>query len=300
MDRNQATSVVETLVPVCREAHREAGWERFSSLGFARAEILAPLAAAEVAQAALTMPLVFTRWPRPQGEAWRVCGLMGLTPGNNLFVGPDGRWLGRYIPAALRSHPFTLAPDDSLQVHREAVIPGGAEHVEPFFSGGELAPLVAETREFLRQVRTGQERLATPVAMLEQLGILAPFRFPSTGSTPVAVEALDGFYAVGEDGLNGLDGGDWQRLRESGGTPLAYAQLISMGHATTLQRLAQISWPKPQAAPARGATVSSSADEVRDRGVQDFLGVLAAHSSAEDRGLIDPNEMGCGQDDPQD
>src|SRR5687768_4946020 len=35
--------------------------------------------------------------------------LQGLVSGQNLFVGPDGRWLGSYIPAIYLCYPFRLA-----------------------------------------------------------------------------------------------------------------------------------------------------------------------------------------------
>jgi hypothetical protein len=39
--------------------------------------------------------------------------LQGLENGKNLFVAPDGRWLGGYIPAALRGYPFKVLQDNS-------------------------------------------------------------------------------------------------------------------------------------------------------------------------------------------
>ena len=34
--------------------------------------------------------------------------MMCPMPEHNLFVGPDGHWLGGYVPASLRSYPFRV------------------------------------------------------------------------------------------------------------------------------------------------------------------------------------------------
>ena len=50
------------------------------------------------------MPIAFVE----QAGRFVPMAVMGLTPEHNLFVGPEGQWLGGYLPAAMRSYPFRL------------------------------------------------------------------------------------------------------------------------------------------------------------------------------------------------
>ena len=59
---------------------------------------------AEVGQVGSWMPIAFIE----QAGRFVPMAMMCPMPEHNLFVGPDGQWLGGYVPASLRSYPFRL------------------------------------------------------------------------------------------------------------------------------------------------------------------------------------------------
>ncbi|MDV7395813.1 SapC family protein, partial [Arthrospira platensis SPKY1] len=91
--------------PVAASTHATQRWQRYSSHAFAATDAVAPLVVQELPKACMHLAIAFI----PQGEHFTPVAVLGLQPGQNLFVTPDGRWLGGYTPAAYRGHPFALA-----------------------------------------------------------------------------------------------------------------------------------------------------------------------------------------------
>jgi len=71
-----------------------------------------PLAAVEFFDAAREYPVAFTGTP---GGQFFPIALVGVRQNENLFVGADGRWQGRYVPAFVRRYPFVLAEKQSAE-----------------------------------------------------------------------------------------------------------------------------------------------------------------------------------------
>ena len=88
------TKIGPQFTAITRERYAAKKCQRSSGYGFSSANALAPVVRAELARAALALPLAFLQ------EAGRffLMAVLSLTPGRNMLVGPDGRWLGRYIP----------------------------------------------------------------------------------------------------------------------------------------------------------------------------------------------------------
>src|SRR5689334_16161317 len=67
-----------------------------------------PITFAEMPQVARDYPIVFIK--PADGAALRAIALLGLKPGENLFVDARGRWRDDvYRPAYLRRYPFCMA-----------------------------------------------------------------------------------------------------------------------------------------------------------------------------------------------
>ena len=93
---------------VSRERHANKKWLRYSNHAFAAGEIIAPIVGAELARAALAMPCAFLQ----QSGRYTLVAVLSIIAGRNMFVGPDGRWLGPYVPAVFRLYPFRVLPTE--------------------------------------------------------------------------------------------------------------------------------------------------------------------------------------------
>jgi len=225
-----------TIHPLTPQRHGNMGWHRFTHYGFARSTVVAPLAAAEVLTAALSLPLAFLR----QGETWQFVAVLGLLPGQNLFAEPDGRWSAGYVPAALRSFPFRVG---QAADNREAVLcideasgllveNGG----EAFFnSDGTLSKPVADLWNFMLQVAKGSAQLTTACASFAQANVIEPW--PITIDDGGKGRKVEGLHRICEERWNSLDDETFLRLRQAGILPLAFAQMFSTGHIGKLGEL---------------------------------------------------------------
>src|SRR5919112_5480426 len=89
---------------VSRERHAGKAWRPYTSYAFAAGDAVLPLVASELGQAVMGMPVAFVR----QDGRYVLMAVLSLTPERNLFVAPDGRWLGEYVPMVLRGYPFRV------------------------------------------------------------------------------------------------------------------------------------------------------------------------------------------------
>lgn len=245
-----------SYVTVSRERHAGKAWQRPSGYSFAAAEAVLPLVAAELPKAALAMPVAFIE----QDGGFRLVAVLSLQPGQSLYVAPDGRWLGGYIPAALRGYPFALLRPDAaapailcMDEASGLVAEAGTPGAEPFFGeDGAPAPALQQVLDFLGQVEANRAATERAVAALAAAGAIMPW--PLEVETPGGRQAVAGLHRVDEARLNALDDAGFLALRKAGALAIAYAQLLSMGQlgvfkmfAELRMRLAQVQTSQQQA-----------------------------------------------------
>jgi hypothetical protein len=236
-------------IPVSPKTHQNRFWQRYTSYRFAQNEHSAPLAAAEIPRAAQAMPLAFEK----QGDTFVLVGVLSLSPNRNLFVNPDGKWVGPYVPSFFRGHPFLLERMKNKQDQPVLYVDEGSGLIsettgEPFFNdNGELAGPVKDILNFLTQVHQNRRATDAAVAALAGAGLMTRWTVKDQDGRERSI--ANGLYKVNEAGLNALDDQAFLKLRKSRSLPLAYAQLLSMGNIGLLARMAERNVPAPAAGP---------------------------------------------------
>jgi len=91
-------NIMAELTVISREQHADKRWKRYTSYSFAAGDAVVALVAQELPRACLSLPLGFVKTE----AGFQVVAVQGLQPGRNLWVAPDGRWLGCYVPADYR------------------------------------------------------------------------------------------------------------------------------------------------------------------------------------------------------
>ncbi len=242
------------LVPVTREGHSQKRWRRNEGYAFAASESVVPLVATEFSNAAVAMPIAFIE----RSERFVPVAVLSLTPGRNLFVGPAGQWLGRYIPASLRAYPFRFARieggnDPVLCIDEDAgLIVDADDQAEQFFApdGGPSAAIQLVWR-LLMELEASRTRTELAVSALASAGVIQPWQLKI--NLAGQEKAVTGLYRVDEATINALDDESFLKLRKSSALPLAYLQLLSMGQLAAFEALDRLqqqlaSPPLPEAA----------------------------------------------------
>lgn len=242
------------FVPVSNRRHAVLTWNRPGNYTFASDRALVPIVGTELAPAATNMPLAFVK----DAAIIHLVGLLSGNSGENLFVGPSGRWAtGTYIPALFRTYPFRLLRESAekmtLCVDEESGLLPESGGEERFFSDtGELSAAVSEILKTLETLERSRAATTSAVAELDAAGLLVPWEVQFVEGRP---KSPGGVYKIDEARLRDLDDDIFLRLRKTGGLSLAYAQLISLSRLEVLKRLAE---HRKRQAPAReSATLAS-------------------------------------------
>ncbi|WP_336488259.1 SapC family protein [Methylobacterium nigriterrae] len=225
------------IQPVSPERHGRLRWRRYSSYAFAASTAVVPLAAAEISQAALALPLAFIQ----RDEHWSLAAVLGLLPGQNLYVDGNGSWQARYMPASFQGYPFLIGArangEPTLCVNEASGLLTEGSEGEPFFEAGALSPGVAQVSNFLMETARSEGALMEACTLLVRAGVVEPW--PITVQGEQGAQQVAGLYRINEAALNGLADAAYNNLRQSGVIAIAYAQLLSMGNLPQLGQLAQ-------------------------------------------------------------
>jgi hypothetical protein len=245
---------------VTRVHHTGKKWQGPKSYNFASADALVPIVSAELPRAALSMPLAFLQ----QESGFVLVAVASLVPGRNMLVAPDGRWLGRYIPARLRGYPFCLLPrpgTDQLvlcvDMNSGLVLEGGSVG-EDFFDGdGNLSVGLKEMADFLGQLERSRKATETAVSALAEAGVIQPW--PIRPKAEQADRTISALHRVDQAALNALSDEAFLKLRKTSALPIAYAQMLSMGQLGLLEQITRL---QAQLAPAPAAALPESLDSL--------------------------------------
>ena len=243
-----------------KDVHGKLRLKRKTSLAFAANSHLATLAADELPAAALALPLALAARARGDDGAvlrYEAVAVLGLRPGQNLFLDAQNQWNGAYVPAVFRSYPFVLGrkgEDDQerfLAVRRDPdLVSEEGEGVLLFEESGEPTTLARQTLDLLVGLERSRAKATRGLAALAEAGLIVPLNLTlRAGETS---QRIEGLFGVDEKALNALPDEAYLKLRHAGALALAHMLLLSQQNFQTLGRRARaLSQATAPAAPAQ-------------------------------------------------
>lgn len=224
-----------TYRAVTKSEFANLNWKKFENYKFASADTVVPLVAQELASACINVPIAFLQ----QSSTFVPHALQGFKSGENLFVTPDGRWIGPYIPAIYRGHPFALAHLENNQLALSVDTDSGLigkDFDQGFFDdSGEPSLVIKDIVNFLEQVYTNRQMTERMCSALNTEGIIVPW--PLTVSGENGEQSLEGLYRIDEKRLASLNSDALFRIHQAGALSMAYCQLVSMQNIQILGKL---------------------------------------------------------------
>jgi hypothetical protein len=218
--------------PLSVEAHGTLGVDPVEKpYAFTATTNLVPLTVTEFAPAALSYPVIFV------GDAKQPVAVMGLRPGENLFVSADGDFRSEaYIPAYVRRYPFVFANDAAnsqmvlcIDRNAEFIVEGGDM---PFFENGQPSEYTKNCIEFCNNFEIERQRTVSFVDLLKDLdlfetkeAVFTPRNPDGTAATP---QKLAEYFAISEDKVKALSPEKLAELRDNGALGQIYAHLVSL------------------------------------------------------------------------
>jgi hypothetical protein len=180
-------------------------------------------------------PILFRR---DAEGAWQAVVLLGLDRDENLFLGDDGGWDARYVPALAARGPFSIAlqaGSGEPMIHVDLDDPRvGGDAGEPLFlpQGGN-APYLRRVAATLGAIYDGMEAAPAMFAALETAGLIEPVRLEIALSETERYD-VDPFSSIAPERLAELDGETLAGLNRAGHLRAAYLALASLGNVERL------------------------------------------------------------------
>lgn len=231
------------LVPVTPSDHAGLLWTQARAYSFASDSLFLPIAPIETLSLISEFPIVFGQ--TQQGFSLGI--LTGLQPGASAAIGPDGRWRGAYVPAVLRTAPFSIAqtgPDTlTLLVDEDSALVSRVSGQPMLGPDQTVHPNLKPTVDILVRWEQTRITLAPKLLALVAAGLL-------THDLTIATADghrinLQGVRVIRPEQLASLSPEAVLSLHQAGALELAYlaasslVMLERLGHLSTLDRQQQ-------------------------------------------------------------
>lgn len=249
--------IYESAVPVTVARHREVSVKAGDSFAHTAEANVVPILSTEVVAALRDFPIVFAGDDRPMPVA-----ILGVREAENLFVGADGSWLGRYVPAFFRQYPFVLAGEDGSDV-LTLCVDEAFEGVNRSGRGERLFDADGERTIYLQGVvnfvQSYQRDFGITRRFCDRLKELDLFE-PMEAQLRLADGqiALRGFYAINRQRLKELPDNVIAELVRNDGIEVIYGHLHSMAN---LDRLVELSSRRSERSPETTGMGPADAEE---------------------------------------
>ena len=222
---------------ITRERHGHQYWLKQSGHRFAAGDALCPLVAQELPKAVLSLPIGFIA----EADHFVPVAVQGLAIGQNLLVAADGQWLAAYIPIPYRGYPFRMAATEQgeqvLCIDEASGLLSESAGEAFFNEDGTPAKAVLEILAFFNQIDANRQLTRSICTVLQLHGLIQPW--PITVQGEHGAQKVEGLFRIDEAALNALTAEALSEVRTAGGLTVAYCQLLSMQHLSTLGILAQ-------------------------------------------------------------
>lgn len=229
------------IKPVSPETFGGKFWKHPGNYSYAAGFNIVPVVAAELPKVTAHLPLAFAQL---DGQ-WQLVALTSLLPGVNHLVGPQGQWLGEYVPAIFRSYPFTLSRAGSKDSNGYILcsLYQGDHIVEsdqgvPFFD--ETGQASEETRRignFLVDIESSRVKTIKAVQALIEAKVVVAWNLQSSHNGKT--QPVPGFFKLDEVAFAALPPATLAKLQAVGAMPIAYAQIYAREQFGRIQQAIQ-------------------------------------------------------------
>lgn len=245
----------EQIVPVTLERHRNKKVRNTTQFDYAAGFHIAYVTVHEFARAAATYPIVFLE-DKPN-DGFRPVVLMGLQPGENLFVGADGAWNASYIPAMIRRYPFALSKGAEenrfvVCVDEASTLLSDTEGAPMFDDKGEPTQVIENVKRYLSELQQMDMLTQQFSRFLLTNNLLTPLNMRVNATAQA--RNITGCFVINEERLNAFSDALFLEVRAKGFLPAMYAHLMSLPQ---IERLVQLS--KAKTGPAAQVTETAPA-----------------------------------------
>lgn len=227
------------------ESFRDKSWRKPADFGFVAKEPVIPLAMAELPVATHFMPIAIVK----SGSEFEMVALAGLLSESSLMVDKANRWIGRYLPEALKHYPFVCPRQakaegstsnfilsDSGLVEDSTNLPGDESYHCFYQASGEVGEVAAGLFADLSRYTLGRLEARGICQVLDELGLIEPWPIMLKDASGGESE-IRGLFRINESAFQSLEPDKREIVWTSNGLLLIYCQMLSVQHISSLGEL---------------------------------------------------------------
>jgi hypothetical protein len=229
--------VFQRVVPVNKEVHANKRVREISSFDFASKVHIAYVTLQEFTRAASIFPIVFLE--DKDKDEFRPVVMLGLNPGQNLFVDGAGKWRASYVPAVIRRYPFALTPSTDGQyvvcIDEASSLVSDTEGAAMFDITGAPTQVIENVKRYLSELQQMEVLTHEFCAFLAKNNMFTQLnlRVRENG----AFKDISGCYVINEERLYNLSNELFLAIRDKRYLSAVYAHLISLAQTERLVKL---------------------------------------------------------------
>ena len=229
---------MNNVVAINKERHASTKIKGLVDFKFAAQFHISYLTMHEFARGAAHFPVVFIE-DKAQSE-FRPVALLGLNPGDNLFVDATGQWLSSYVPAIIRRHPFALAPAGQdgqhvICIDEASELVSQTEGAALFDALGQPTQVIDNVRRYLSDLQKMDVLTNHFCKFLQANHLFSPLNMRVRDLDKV--KNVAGCHVVNEERVNQLSDELHLEMKRQGYLAPLYAHLISLAQMERLVKL---------------------------------------------------------------
>lgn len=221
--------------PITLERHRDVSLRPLTDLGYTRGVNAVPIVGAEFAQSAGDMMIVFAG----DENGMMPMVVLGLQEQQNLFLGTEGQWTGRYVPAFVRRYPFAFSMSSDRQTFTLCIdetysgLNRDDEGTRLFDDAGERTEYLSSVLGFLEDYQSQYNATRAFCGRLIERGLMEPMHVEYT-LTNGDKGQMRGFHGVNREKLKALSSEALAEMMQADELELVYAHLQSLNNLDPL------------------------------------------------------------------
>ncbi len=225
----------KNIVPLNKDRHAKTRIKEITDFGFVSQLHIAYVTLHEFARAAAIFPIVFLE--DKAKDEFRPVVLMGLNPGENLFVSADGKWNASYVPAIIRRYPFALAPKPDTTEYlvcldEDSQLLSQTEGNALFDDKGEPTQVIENVKRYLTELQQMDTITNQFCKFLAANNMFTPLNIKVRDDAEM--KNISGCYVINEQRLNSLSDERFLEIRTKQYLPAVYAHLVSLAQTERL------------------------------------------------------------------
>lgn len=221
--------------PITLERHKTVSLRALTDFSYTRGVNAVPVVAAEFAQAASDMMIVFAG----DENGMMPMVVLGLQDQQNLFLDPAGRWSGQYVPAFVRRYPFAFSMSSDGQTFTLCIdetyagLNHDGEGAALFEENGERSEYLSGILAFLEDYQAQYNATRAFCDRLIERGLMEPMLVEYNLQDGSKAQ-MRGFHGVSREKLKAIPVEALAEMMQADELELVYAHLQSLNNLDPL------------------------------------------------------------------